>query len=162
RKLLFALMVVAILSSVAAAQEPPLKSITYRLSMSRPVSHLFEVAIIVELPEQLKDKSLQFQMPQWSPGRYAVFDFAKNVQEVRVVAGASPTRAVTRLDDQTWSLEPLGATSLTLSYKVFGNDLSGTFSQLDDRHANYNGGSIFMYVVGHKSDPVKLTINPPA
>jgi predicted metalloprotease with PDZ domain len=55
----------------------------------------------------------------------------------------------------------MGATTLTISYKVFGNDLSGTFSQLDTRHANYNGASIFMYVVGHKPDPVKLTIVPP-
>jgi predicted metalloprotease with PDZ domain len=62
----------------------------------------------------------------------------------------------------TWSLEPRGKTSITASYKVFGNDLSGTFSQLDNRHANYNGGSIFMYVVGHKPDPVKLTIQAPS
>ncbi len=51
---------------------------------------------------------------------------------------------------------------LTIRYKVFGNDLSGTFSQLDERHANYNGGSLFMYVVNHKPDPVKLVIDPPA
>ena len=162
RKLIIALAFIALTSGVAAAQEPPLRSITYRLSMSRPVSHLFEVAIIVELPEQLKDKPLQFQMAKWSPGRYAVFDFAKNVQEVRAVAENSATRTVKRVDDQTWSVAPLGSTTLTLSYKVFGNDLSGTFSQLDSRHANYNGGSIFMYVVGHKPDPVKLTIDPPA
>jgi predicted metalloprotease with PDZ domain len=161
-KVFVALIVIAILSSVASAQEPPMKSITYRLSMSRPVSHLFEVAIIVELPEQLKDKPVQFQMAKWSPGRYAVFDFAKNVQEFRATAANGSTRAVTRVDDQTWSVEPQGASTLTISYKVFGNDLSGTFSQLDDRHANYNGGSIFMYVVGHKPDPVKLTIHPPA
>ncbi len=138
-----------------------MKSITYRLSMSRPVSHLFEVAIIVELPEQLKDKPVHFQMPKWSPGRYGVFDFAKNVQEVRAAANGS-TRAVTRVDDQTWSVAPHGATALTVSYKVFGNDLSGTFSQLNDRHANYNGASIFMYIVDHKPDPVKLTIQPPS
>src|SRR6185503_4308947 len=71
-------------------------------------------------------------------------------------------RAVTRVDNQTWSVAPHGDTTLTITYKVFGNDLSGTFSQLDERHANYNGGSIFMYVVGHKPDPVRLTINPPA
>jgi predicted metalloprotease with PDZ domain len=130
--------------------------------MTRPVSHLFEVAIIVELPEELKDKPLQFQMAKWSPGRYGVFDFAKNVQEFRAVAENAATRAVTRVDDQTWSVAPMGATTLTISYKVFGNDLSGTFSQLDSRHANYNGASIFMYVVGHKPDPVKLTIQPPA
>jgi predicted metalloprotease with PDZ domain len=108
-------------------------------------------------------------MPKWSPGRYAVFDFAKNVQEFSAVAGICPpgdrcdmaSRSVNRVDDQTWSVDPQGSSSLTISYKVFGNDLSGTFSQLDSRHANYNGGSIFMYVVDHKPDPVKLTIAAP-
>jgi len=155
----------------AAAQEPPLKSITYRLAMTRPQSHLFEVAIEVELPDELKDKPLQFQMPKWSPGRYAVFDFAKNVQEFRAFDGicspAAPcanktSRPLTRIDGQTWSVAPSGSSTFTVSYKVFANDLSGTFSQLDERHANYNGGSIFMYVAGHKPDPVKLTIHPPA
>jgi predicted metalloprotease with PDZ domain len=156
RKFILALAAIVSLCSVAAAQEPPMRSITYQLSMSRPTSHLFEVQIIVELPEQLKDKPLQFQMAKWSPGRYAVFDFAKNVQEFRANAPA------TRVDDQTWSVAPQGKTNITVSYKVFANDLSGTFSQLDNRHANYNGGSIFMYVVGHKPDPVKLTIQTPA
>ena len=139
--------------------------------MTRPTSHLFEVAIEVELPDDLKDKPLQFQMPRWSPGRYAVFDFGKNVQEFRAFDGTcapattctnKPPRSVTRVDGQTWSIAPSQNSTLTVSYKVFANDLSGTFSQLDDRHANYNGGSIFMYVVGHKPDPVKLTIQPPA
>ena len=155
RKFLIAIAALIILSGVAAAQEPPLKSITYNLSMSRPTSHLFEVAIAVELPTEQTNKPLQFQMAKWSPGRYAVFDFAKNVQEFRA------NGQVTRVDDQTWSVVPNGANRITVSYKVFGNDLSGTFSQLDERHANYNGASIFMYVVGHKPDPVKLTINPP-
>jgi len=168
--LLPCLVVVLIACASAAAQEPPLKSIAYRLAMSRPVSHLFEVAIEVELPNELKDKPVALQMPRWSPGRYAVFDFAKNVQEFRAIDGTcqtvtpcmnKPTRAVTRIDDQTWSIEPAGSTTLTITYNVFANDLSGTFSQLDDRHANYNGGCVFMYVVGHKPDPVKLTIVPP-
>lgn len=157
RKLIFVIAFITILSGVAIAQEqgPPLKSISYRLSMSRPTSHLFEVAMTIELPEQLRDKPLQFQMAKWSPGRYAVFDFAKNVQEFKA------NSRVTRVDGQTWSVEPGGTSTLNVSYKVFANDLSGTFSQLDERHANYNGGSIFMYVVGHKPDPVKLTIQPP-
>jgi len=79
RSVIILLAFIVTLSSAAAAQEPPLKSIGYRLAMSRPVSHLFEVAIEIELPNELKDKPVEFQMPRWSPGRYAVFDFAKNV-----------------------------------------------------------------------------------
>jgi len=137
--------------------------------MSRPVSHLFEVSIEVELSDSLRNQAIEFQMPKWSPGRYAVFDFAKNVQEFSAVAGICPPRSrcdmpmrpVTRVDNQTWSVAPLDSANLTITYKVFGDDLSGTFSQLDTRHANYNGGCIFMYVVGHKPDPATLTIDPP-
>jgi predicted metalloprotease with PDZ domain len=151
-------------------QSSALRSIRYNLSMSRPTSHLFEVSIEVELTDEWKNKNIQFQMPKWSPGRYAVFDFAKNVQEFQAAGGVCPAgakcklaaRKATRVDDQTWSVPTEDSNGLTISYKVFGNDLSGTFSQLDERHANFNGGSIFMYVVDHKADPVQLTIEAPS
>jgi len=112
RRLAFCLSITATIitfSALAVAQQTPLRSITYRLSMSRPVSHLFEVAIEIELPDELKDKHVELQMPKWSPGRYAVFDFAKNVQEFRAVAGICPPqgqckmspRPVRRVDDQS-------------------------------------------------------------
>jgi predicted metalloprotease with PDZ domain len=154
----------------AGAAEDERYDITYRLSMSNPASHLFEVSLTVDAPKGAE--MVDFQMPRWSPGRYAVFDFAKNVQEVRAETACPPnttcTQAaalpVTRLDTQTWRVFPQSAVArgVTLTYKVFANDLSGTFSQLDARHANFNGGSLFMYVVGHKQDPVRLAINAPA
>src|ERR671932_694086 len=73
--------------ALAGAQQPALAGINYQLAMSRPVSHLFEVKIEVALAEGPSADHLDFQMPRWSPGRYAVFDFAKNVQEVQAAAG---------------------------------------------------------------------------
>ena len=176
RRIALLLSLLACFGAVATAQpEPPLRSVTYHLRMSRPVSHLFEVTIEVELGNGVTARSIDFQMPKWSPGRYAVFDFAKNVQEVSArlacPAGLDCTLAnpkVKRVDDQTWRVDlaqfklPEKQPTVFFNYKVFGNDLSGTFSQLDSRHANFNGGSIFMYVVNHKPDPVKLMIDPPA
>jgi len=164
-----AALLILTLAFSASAQDQPLK-IDYRLAMSQPSSHLFEVTIEVRVPENAKPDSLDFQMAKWSPGRYAVFDFAKNVQEFSGRLGTCPETAdctlpeapVTRIDDQTWRVSLRNTHSATISYKVFGNDLSGTFSQLDSRHANFNGGSIFMYVVNHKQDPVNLLIDPPS
>lgn len=171
RRLLLVVSLVASFCVVSFAQpEQPLRSVRYRLSMSRPVSHLFEVSIEVELPKNSKSEYIDFQMPKWSPGRYAVFDFAKNVQEFQALGGICPPAGlkcmqpdfpVSRTDDQTWRVATMKTHSLTIRYKVFGNDLSGTFSQLDSRHANFNGGSLFMYVAGHKQDPVELVIDPP-
>jgi predicted metalloprotease with PDZ domain len=166
------------ISFAVVGQEQPFK-ITYRLTMPHPSSHLFEVTIDVDIPAADKIGSLDFQMPRWSPGRYAVFDFAKNVQEVNARVSCltqydergialpknCPTSVspVLRVDDQTWRPDLLGnrSVTLTLNYKVFANDLSGTFSELDSRHANFNGGCVFMYVVNHKQDAVALSIDPP-
>jgi predicted metalloprotease with PDZ domain len=170
RSLLLASLIFSSAAFTLAQSEQPLRSITYRLAMSRPTSHLFEVTMEVELADSELPKSLDFQMARWSPGRYAVFDFAKNVQQFEALGGICPRSAqckmptfpVARVDDQTWRVSTMNTYRMTIRYKVFGNDLSGTFSQLDSRHANYNGGSIFMYVVNHKPDPVKLEISPPA
>ncbi|HXM34758.1 MAG TPA: PDZ domain-containing protein [Pyrinomonadaceae bacterium] len=171
-RLALASLLTLFLSGFASAQlEQPLRSITYRLAMPRPASHLFEVSIDVELADNSADQALDFQMSKWSPGRYAVFDFAKNVQEFRATApgncprdtgcGLVVTLPVTRVDDQTWRVTRGGNRSIVVSYRVFANDLSGTFSQLNTRHANFNGGNLFMYVVNHKPDPVRLVIDPP-
>src|SRR6185503_3667171 len=164
-------LLVLIVCVATSAEDAPFK-INYRLDMSHPASHLFEITIELEAPGTAVPDTLDFQMPKWSPGRYAVFDFAKNVQEVKAreacPAGLDctmPDSPVTRVDDQTWRVEIArnrrAGMSLMFSYKVFGNDLSGTFSQLDSRHANINGGCVFMYVVNHKQDPVALSIKLP-
>ena len=161
---------------VCLAQEQPLR-IKYWLGISRPYSHLFEVTIEVELPANPQIESIDFQMPKWSPGRYAVFDFAKNIQEISAGIDSRDlvqdsnmfhhieAPCIQRLDDQTWRVTVCRDSRLLrrfiLSYKVFGNDLSGTFSQLDSHHANINGGCVFMYVVNHKQDPVSLSISAP-
>jgi predicted metalloprotease with PDZ domain len=155
------------ISFAVVGQEQPFK-ITYHLAMPHPSSHLFEVSIEVGTPSEATVDSIDFQMPQWSPGRYAVFDFAKNVQEFGVKEIPPPNARcaeaadqLRRVDTQTWRVFMCKANSVTVSYKVFANDLSGTFSELDSRHANFNGGCLFMYVVNHKQDPVALSIDPP-
>jgi len=161
------------ISIAVVGQNQPLK-IHYRLAMPHPSSHLFEVSIEVERPADSNIDSLDFQMPKWSPGRYAVFDFAKNVQEVSARNVCPPgldcdlaNPPITRIDDQTWRVDagrfkPSGSQTIVFfNYKVFANDLSGTFSELDSRHANFNGGCLFMYVVDHKQDPALLSIDPP-
>ncbi|HVF42848.1 MAG TPA: hypothetical protein VM936_07555 [Pyrinomonadaceae bacterium] len=166
--LTFALVLAALSLSRARAQDAsaPAYKIAYRIGMVERESHLFDVEVKVS---GLKGAGhVDFQMPRWSPGRYAVFDFAKNVQEARAVGPCadgercgSKGYRVERLDTQTWRVAAPGD-EISFSYRVFADDLSGTFSQLDRRHANFNGGSVFVYVVGHKQDAVTLEVGAPA
>ncbi|HEX7315470.1 MAG TPA: hypothetical protein VF297_16230 [Pyrinomonadaceae bacterium] len=162
------LTLVALGAAHARAQDTsaPAYKITYTISMADPASHLFYVR--VDVAGLAGAGHVDFQMPRWSPGRYAVFDFAKNVQEARASGPCHPDARcgtmgypVERLDTQTWRVGVLAGNEIQFTYQVFADDLSGTFSQLDTRHANFNGHSVFAYVVGHKHDPVTLKVNAP-
>ena len=143
----------------ASPQNPQPYSISYHLAMSRPASHLFEVTVDVTTPGGDSAPYVDFQMPLWQPGRYSVADFAANVQEFSAQSQGRPL-SWTKIDDQTWRVQKQGS-RVTAAYKVFGDDLSGTYGQLDAGHASYTGGEVFMYVAGHKSDSVELHIQPP-
>jgi predicted metalloprotease with PDZ domain len=135
-------------------------SLSYRLVLLRPNSHLVDVEIDAQGVRQL---FLDFVMPAWSPGRYAIYNFAKNVQQfVATDASGRPLPWVSS-DKQTWKVDAKHADgTVKVHYRVFADDLNGTFSQFDPTHADINGASVYMYVAGHKCDPVTLTIQTPS
>ena len=164
---LLALLALAPVCARAQDTSAPAYKIAYRISMTEPASHVFRVVVDVEgLTGQ---GHVDFQMPRWSPGRYAVYDFARNVYGAKASGPCgreercgSKGYPVERVDTQTWRVSAPELSKVTFSYNVVADDLSGTFSQLDERHANFNGASVFVYVVGHKHDPVTLKVGAPA
>ncbi|HEX5438447.1 MAG TPA: hypothetical protein VFW98_14945 [Gemmatimonadaceae bacterium] len=165
RRIVFALVLAA--PAIAAAPHarstapaaPSPYDIAYHIAMPDPTAHFYEVQIDVG---RIATDTLELQLPVWSPGRYAEMDFAKNVLDFTATAGNGKAVRWDRVNGSLWRLFPGGTTRVHVHYRVFANTLSGTFSVLDTAHANWNGASLFMYVVGHKPDSVRLTIAPPA
>ncbi len=131
--------------------------IAYRVGWTDPASHLYDVQIDIA---KIGTDVVQLQMPVWSPGRYAPFFFARNVTDFAVTSGPKTIRW-DRENGSLWRIYPDGASTVSVRYRVYANTLSGTFSVLDTAHANWNGASLFMYVVDHKPDPVRLHIAVP-
>lgn len=140
-------------------QSPSQLELAYHLRLARPTAHLVDVEIAAE---QVAEPTLDFVMPAWAPGRYAIYDFAKNVQEFTALGAQDQRLSWVKIDKQTWRVEARQAGgTVKVLYRVFANDLSGSFSQFDASHANLNGASIFMYIAGHKPDPITLTVDAP-
>ena len=159
------LLLLGAMLSLAAelpASVPPAPTpleIEYTLRVIRPTTHLLDVAIAAH---HVETPYLDFVLPAWAPGRYAIYDFAKNVQEFSARGANHQALAWAKLDKQTWRVDARAAGGMVeVTYRVFANDLTGSFSQVDSRHANLNGPSIFMYVDGHKPDPLTLKIEAP-
>ena len=136
----------------------PTPQIHYTIAMPDPASHLYTVTIDIG---GVQGSVLKLQMPVWSPGRYARMDFAKNVQEFSVTDGNGKELRWDRENGSLWRIYPGAAHRVVAHYRVFGDDLSGTFSVLDTLHANWNGASVFMYVEGRKPSPVTLHVDAP-
>jgi predicted metalloprotease with PDZ domain len=140
-----------------ADQSPPPLELNYHLRLPRPSTHLVEIEIDAA---KITTPTLDFVLPAWSPGRYAIYNFAKNVQEFEAVAASEQRLRWTQPDKQTWRVDTRDSGgSVRVRYRVFANDLNGSFSQVDTSHANLNGASIYMYVDGHKQDPVVLSVD---
>jgi predicted metalloprotease with PDZ domain len=146
------------------AQSPPVAAgaplkLDYHLVVSRPTTHLVEVEIDAS---GFPSPELDFVMPAWGPGRYAIYDYAKNVQAFEAQDAQGQPLEWRKLDKQTWRVLTAGAgESVRVRYQVFANDLTGSFSQFDTSHAALSGASVFMYVAGHKYDPLDLTVDAP-
>jgi predicted metalloprotease with PDZ domain len=126
--------------------------------MPDPASHLYEVQVDVG---NVNADTVALQMPVWSPGRYARMDFARNVLAFAAESDGRPL-AWDKASGSLWRVMARGARRVRVRYRVFAGTLSGTFSVLDSAHANWNGASLFVYVDGHKPDPVRLVVTPPA
>jgi predicted metalloprotease with PDZ domain len=158
--LVFALLAAQGPGRAAQATAPAPLDLAYHLRLTRPTSHLIEVVIVAE---QVEAPALDFVMPAWAPGRYAIYNFAKNVQEFAAAGAQGQSLPWMKLDKQTWRIDTRQAGGkVSARYRVFANDLTGSFSQFDATHANLNGASVFMYIEGHKPDPLTLTVDTPA
>ena len=135
------------------------KNINYTVILSEPHKHYIKIKITIE---NLISSYLDFVLPAWSPGRYLILDFSKHVKEVNAYNIKEEKQLkVKRIDKETWRVFNKDEKDIILSYCIYANYCSGTFSQLSADGALLNGASIFMYLKGASHLPINLSIQLP-
>lgn len=132
------------------------QAVLYTISFENANHHLADVS--VTFPETDSD-SLYIRMSRSSPGRYALHEFAKNVNNVSAINQQGDTLVVLRKDPHQWVIpNPKGAT--TVNYTLFGNRGDGTYAQIDLSHAHLNIPATFMYAEAFFDNSVEVTFVP--
>lgn len=152
---IFLLAAFLLVVSAAQAQQP----VEYELRFGKPSSHLLEVTIRAA---GLRGPAAEFAMPAWSPGWYVINDYAKLVQEFSVASPDGKPLPWRKTDKQTWRIDLGKSTSVVARYKVYGNTLGVDSTQYNSRHAHISGPATWMYLVGGKGRPARLSIEVPA
>ena len=110
---------------------------------------------------EVPDGPLQVHMSRSSPGRYAVHEFAKNVYDVRIDDGNGRALKVDSPNTSEWDVAGHSGT-VRVRYRVFGNQVDGTFLAVDTTHAHINIPAALMWARGLEDRPVRVTFDPPA
>ncbi len=156
--LLRLLCIMALIAAAGAGAAPYSITYTLRPVPSAPASPPHTL-IGIHISGMKNVKALRLQMPVWSPGDYHVMNHGKYVREF---SGSARDRALafTHPDDNTWELTTDGEDAVDIRYTLPVTP-PGYFSEnvlVKDKYAFYNGPAAYMYVVGHKEDPVRLRV----
>lgn len=133
------------------------QSVSYKLGMSKPQNHYFEVEM--ELMD-FKSSTIDVKLPVWAPGSYLVREFPNNINLVKAKDDKGKELAVSKIDKNTWRIESGKAKKVVVNYEVYAFELTVRTSFLDLTHGYVNGTSVFMYVDGFKQLGGNLTIIP--
>lgn len=130
--------------------------VLYRVAMSQPHSHLFEVeAIFPAAPE------LTVGLPVWTPGSYLVREYSRHVQDLQVTTAAGAPLTFERLDKRALKIQSGGA-AVHLKYRVYANELTVRTSHLDGTHGYFNGATLFFYAEALRGQPHHVSVQAPA
>lgn len=129
------------------------QAITYTLDLSNIQHH--ELRVKIEFT-QVSGDQLEIHMPNASPGRYALHNFAKNVYKEKSFTNGEETKP-TRLTPFSWEI-PVVNGSATFSYTIYGNHADGTYMGVDARKLHLNMPATFAYGVGLADRQINLII----
>ena len=143
-------------TATALAQTP---TIQYKLGMSQPWTHLFEVEVSYSgLPRS--GETFDLLLPVWRSGRYVVFDFAGDVQEFSAQDGKGSPLGWEKTDKMTWHIRKGSSTTVTAKYKVYANEVNQRTKEMNDQGAFLDGSAVFMYADKYRGLPLTLTVAP--
>lgn len=130
--------------------------VSYRVSMPRPHSHLFEV--VAHYPAC--GDEVVVSLPVWTPGSYLVREYARHVQEARALSLTDAPLPFERVDKRSFRIRA-GNRPFRLQYKVYANELTVRTSHLDGSHGYFNGATLFFYCEQLRSREHRVAVHAP-
>ena len=142
---------------LAAASAHAQPAVGYRLSFPAPEHHYAQIEVTFP---GLPPGPLDIRMSRSSPGRYALHEFAKNVFDVRAADGGGRPLAVARPDPYGWRVAGHDGT-VRVAYKIFGNQVDGTYLGIDASHAHVNMPATLLWARGLEARPARVSFDAP-
>ncbi len=100
--------------------------------------------------------TIDFKMPEWTPGNYQIMDFEKKVGNFSSTDATGKKIMVSRPDNNTWEIILRKNTPFKLSYDVQADRNFVATNYLDSTHAYIVPAATFLYINTHINTPVSI------
>ncbi len=127
--------------------------VEYEISFPNAAHH--EAEITVTFTGAPAGKPLEVRMSRSSPGRYSAQEFSKNVYSVRATDGSGAALSFTRPNPTQWNIAGHKG-KVRITYTLFGDLGSGTFTGIDASMAHLSIPATFMWARGFENAPVTI------
>ncbi len=156
--LLLSLWFVMPTSDAQAPDKPPVEPIRHTLRFPDPKTHYVHVE--ATFPTEGKAE-IDLFMAVWTPGSYLVREYARQVELLEAKTSDGKPLAVEKTRKNRWRVTTLGASSVTVTYRVYSREMSVRTNWVDSSFAILNGASTFLSLVEGTMRPHDVTVVPP-
>lgn len=149
-----ATLIVLAAASAALAQS----GVDYEIILDRPQTQTLRVRATLH---DVDAEAVSLSMPVWRPGKYVVLDRAGEVRWYKAEDARGDSLPIEKTDKSTWRIETNGASTVTMEYEVYANDLHNRTMHVDDTHAFLDGSAMLVYAPDRRDQACRVRITAP-
>jgi predicted metalloprotease with PDZ domain len=138
----------------AQASDP----IRYTLRFPAAHTHYMEVEAVYPTGGR---PQVELFMAVWTPGSYLIREYQRHVENI-AARGASGAVAIQKSAKNRWRVETGGAASVTVTYRVYGREMTVRNNWIEQSFAMLNGAPTFISLVGGLARPHEVRIELPS
>jgi predicted metalloprotease with PDZ domain len=153
-----ACVIVALMTVQGPIDAQPTDPIRYSISFPAPHTHYMEVEAVY--PTGGRPHADLF-MAVWTPGSYLIREYERHVENVTARNAAGRALAIQKTAKNRWRVETGGAPSVTVSYRVYGREMTVRTNWIEAAFAMLNGAPTFISMVGELARPHEVRFDLP-
>ena len=140
----------------AQANDP----IRYTIRFPAPHTHYMEVEAVYPTAGR---PQVDLFMAVWTPGSYLIREYQRHVENISARNAAGRAMSIAKTTKNRWRVETGGAATVTVTYRVYGREMTVRNNWIEAAFAMLNGAPTFISIVGGLTRPHEVRFElPPA
>jgi predicted metalloprotease with PDZ domain len=134
-------------------------SIRYTLSLPAPHTHY--AAVRADIPTAGRNEVV-LMMAVWTPGSYLIREYERHVENVAAADESGAALAVSKTAKNRWAIATGGAQRVTVTYRVYGREMSVRTNWIESGFALINGAPTFLTLADSHARPHEIALTLPS